>query len=303
MPAAIFTKLSPLSKQDSDYYAKTISQINFKADTKFCSLAKLACSASLDLIYHLDSPPTKKTPTARVYNEYAAPSTGANQAKATTSQEKMDPFSFFRSSNLKEGDTIHLSSLQESLAQRAFLPPHIASKLSLTLKSLTKLFPHSSKGAIETTFSYCNAAPIKGELKSCPKSLEEMINFSKITLKASKLLALTSKTTEGSDRVLMIEKVKQFDVEKFVACHENFLPFATYYCHSLPSSQIYAVDLIEPTTRTPVNTVLAVCHMDTSSWPEEHVAFKILKFRPGQGEACHWLDEIDLVWISDGDNI
>ncbi|KAH6770355.1 hypothetical protein C2S52_015158 [Perilla frutescens var. hirtella] len=289
MPAAISTKLSPLTKLDSDYYTKTISQINFKADTKFCSLAKLACSASA-------SSPSLQ---AKIYKIYAA-----KHSKPTPSLENIDPFSFFRSSNLKQGDTIHLSSLQESLAQRAFLPPQIASKLSLTLKSVTQFFPHSSKDAIETTLSYCNSAAIKGEFQSCPKSLEEMINFSKITLGASKLLALTSKNTAGSDKMLVIEKVKQFNAEKIVGCHEIFLPFATYYCHSLPSSRIYAVDLIEPTTRTPVNTALAVCHMDTSSWPEEHVAFKILKFGPGQGEACHWMNEIDLAWINaDVDNI
>ncbi|KAH6816024.1 hypothetical protein C2S51_020844 [Perilla frutescens var. frutescens] len=183
MLGTIFTKLSPLSKQDFDYYAKTISQINFKADTKFCSLAKLACSSwavSLNRSpNHLDAPPTKMA--VKVYNVYAGAS--------TTSLDKIDPFSFF------------------------------------------------------------SAAAIKGEFKSSPNSLEKMINISKITLGANKLLALTSKNT------------------------------------AVPSSRIYVVDLIEPTTQTPVNTALAVCHMDTSSWPQEHVVFKILKFRPGQGEA------------------
>lgn len=308
MPAAISTKLSPLTILETDFYTKTISQNNFKADTKFCSLAKLACSSALD---------QSLISVAKVYGEnkvYESNPKKANEASTTsinpntvkiyeatttTSLINIDPFTFFRPSYLKEGDTIHLSSLKESIPYRAFLPPQIASKLSLTLKGVTNLFPYSSKDSIETTLSYCSAAAIKGEFKSCPKSLEEMISFSKTALGATKLLALTTKNTEGSDKELVIKEVKQFNAEKIVACHEVFLPFATYFCHSLPSSRIYAVDLVEPEARTPVNTAVAVCHMDTSSWPASHVAFKMLKFGPGQGEACHWMNEIDLAWIGD----
>ncbi|GFP85224.1 probable polygalacturonase non-catalytic subunit jp630 [Phtheirospermum japonicum] len=213
----------------------------------------------------------------------------------------MDPNSFFRVSIFKEGNTIRLPNLKESLPHRAFIPPQIASKISLSKKgAITKIFPASAKDAIDTTLSYCNAASIKGELKACPKSLEEMISFSKTALGTKKLLSLSSESTTGSGQELTIKKVKKFDVEKIVACHEMFLPFATYFCHSLPSSRIYSVDFVEPRTKAPVNTVMAICHMDTSPWPANHVAFEILKFGPGQGEACHWLNQIDLAWIAAG---
>ncbi|KAL0456511.1 UNVERIFIED_CONTAM: BURP domain-containing protein 16 [Sesamum latifolium] len=210
MPQAISTKLSPLTNQDSDYYAEKMSENNFSADTEFCSRSKLACSTAADAYV-----------TALVYNKYG--------------------------------------------------------------------------GAIPPT-----REAIKGELKVCPKSLEEMINFSKSALGKNKLLALASKSTRGSASELKIKRIKQYDVEKIVACHEMYLPFATYFCHSLPSSQIYAVDVVEPSTGAPVNTVVAICHMDTSAWPEEHVAFKIVKLGPGQGEVCHWLSEIDVAWIAGG---
>ncbi|KAL2230373.1 polygalacturonase-1 non-catalytic subunit beta-like [Sesamum indicum] len=288
MPEAISKKLSPLTKHESEYYAETISKDNFEADLKFCSLAKLACSAVLD-----DIKVVKQSYTTRnVYMDNKA-----------IPLEKVDPFSFFRLSILKEGNTIHLSDLKASLPYRAFLPPQIASKITLTSKGIAKIFPESSKEAVGTTLSYCNAAAIKGELKVCPKSLEEMINFSKSALGKNKLLALTSKSTRGSGEELKIEKIKQFDVEKIVACHEMYLPFATYFCHSLPSSRIYSVDFVEPKSGAPVNTVLAMCHMDTSPWPADHVAFQILKFGPGQGEACHWSNEIDLAWIAGGENM
>ncbi|KAL0413859.1 UNVERIFIED_CONTAM: BURP domain-containing protein 16 [Sesamum radiatum] len=262
MPQAISTKLSPLTNQDSDHYAEKISGNDFSADTEFCSLAKLSCSTAADAYV-----------TALVYNKL---------------------------STLKEGNVFHLSDLKVFLPHRAFLPSQIASKVPLTSKGIAKIFPQSSKEDIETTLYYCNAAAIKGELKVCPKSLEEMINFSKSALGKNKLLVLTSKSTRGSANELKIKRIKQYDVEKIVACHEMYLPFATYFCHSLPSSQIYAVDVVEPSTGAPVNTVVAVCHMDTSAWPEEHIAFKIVKLGPGQGEVCHWLSEIDVAWIAGG---
>ncbi|XP_011091740.1 polygalacturonase-1 non-catalytic subunit beta-like [Sesamum indicum] len=281
MPEAISTKLSPLTNQDSNYYAEAISENNFNADTEFCSRAKLACSIGSDAYV-----------TALVYNKYGG---------AIAPLEKVDQFSFFRLSTLKEGNEIHLSSLKVSLPFRAFLPSQIASKVPLTSEGIAKIFPQSSKEDTATTLYYCNAAAIKGELKVCPKSLEEMISFSKSALGKNKLLALTSKSTKGSASELKIKRIKQYDVEKIVACHEMYLPFATYFCHSLPSSKIYAVDVVEPSTGAPVNTVVAICHMDTSAWPEEHVAFKIVKLGPGQGEVCHWLSEIDVAWIAGGE--
>ncbi|KAK4406291.1 Polygalacturonase 1 beta-like protein 1 [Sesamum angolense] len=258
MPEAISKKLSPLTKHDSEYYAETISNDNFKADSKFCSLAKLACSTVLDDI------------------------------KAINSQRRRHNPSF----GLERIPSLSRVSSASNRVKNYFDP-----------KTHCKCIPESSKEAIGTTLSYCNADAIKGELKVCPKSLEEMIHFSKSALGKDRLLALTSKSTKGSGDELKIGKIKQFDVEKIIACHEMYLPFATYFCHSLPSSRIYSVDFVETKSGAPVNTVLAICHMDTSSWPADHVAFQILKSVPGQGEACHWLNEIDLAWIAGGPNM
>ncbi|XP_073119574.1 polygalacturonase 1 beta-like protein 1 [Henckelia pumila] len=125
-----------------------------------------------------------------------------------------------------------------------------------------------------------------------------MIDFSKSALGGKRLISLTSKTTQGiSNTQLTINNVKKFNTDKIVACHEAYLPFAAYFCHSLSSTSLYSVELVEPKTGAPINTLLAICHMDTSPWPENHVAFKILKLRPGEGEACHWFTQLDLAWI------
>ncbi|KAL0413806.1 UNVERIFIED_CONTAM: BURP domain-containing protein 14 [Sesamum radiatum] len=101
-----------------------------------------------------------------------------------------------------------------------------------------------------------------------------MINFSKSALGKNKLLALTSKSTKGSGDELKIKKIKQFDVKKIVACHEIYLPFATYFCHSLPSSRIYSVDFVEPKSGAPVNTVVAVF-----TWIRRHGLQIMSRFR------------------------
>ncbi|KAI3459804.1 hypothetical protein Pfo_016467 [Paulownia fortunei] len=276
IPKAILKKLSPLSQNDSD--------------ANFCSLAKLACTSVFGNA-------------KKVTNTYTTQKTYGNSAAFFHQVKKNeDPFSFFRLSTLKNGNLVHLPNLQESLPDRAFLPPQITSKISLTYEAITKVFPELSaigttKETIQTTLSYCSAAAIEGETKSCPKSLEEMVEFAKFALGEKKLLALTSKNTKGSSTELMIRKIKKYAAEKIVACHEAFLPFAAYFCHSLSSTRLYAVEFVDPETATPVNTMLGICHMDTSPWPENHVAFEILKFGPGEGEACHWFTQIDLAWI------
>ncbi|CAI9108603.1 OLC1v1008249C1 [Oldenlandia corymbosa var. corymbosa] len=287
MPKAIASKLSSLSKYDTNYFASLVSSNQrFSFDyANFCSKAKLFCSST-----------SNQTPQklSNGYNSYSNNRHASNDA---------DPNSFFRQSILKNGNKIQLPNLNDRIPFRAFLPSQIASKISTTdSNELQKMFPESftspsTKEAIESSILYCSSASLKGEIKSCPNSLEEMIEFSKKSLGVKKLLALTSQSSKGSKQELEIQNIKQFHSEKVVSCHEVFYPFATYFCHVLSSTRLYAVDVIDPATKAPVNRILAICHMDTSEWPSEHVAFKILKFSPGRGEACHWFSQIDLVWL------
>ncbi|CAI9108606.1 OLC1v1008252C1 [Oldenlandia corymbosa var. corymbosa] len=289
MPKTIASKLSPLLKQDSNHFASLVSsKQRFPFDyANFCSKAKLFCSTTLDNI---------RQNLGNGYNSY-------NIDKHASNKGNPDPNSFFRLAILKNGNKIHLPDLNDRIPFRAFLPSQIASKIS-TMKSndLENFFPQSftspvTKEAIETSILYCSSPRLKGEIKSCPNSVEDMINFSKKSLGENKLIALTSQSTKGSNKEVEIQNIKQFRSEKVVSCHEIFFPFATYFCHLLSSTRLYSVDVVDPATKVPVNRLLAICHMDTSGWPVEHVAFKILKFTPGRGEACHWFTQIDLVWL------
>ncbi|XP_073313579.1 polygalacturonase-1 non-catalytic subunit beta-like [Primulina huaijiensis] len=263
MPKTILKKLTPLTQDDCKYYTNMLSNnVKFSADSDFCSIAKLACSSRLEGVL-LEK---RRNIYVDEYQENKGLDQKINEA---------DVFSFFRLSILKNGNMVHLPNLEESLPDRAFLPSQIASKISLNIKEMARLFPGVTKETMEKTLFYCNAAAIKGEVRSCPKSLEEMINFSKSALGGKKLISLSSKSTQGSNTELVIKNFKKLNTDyKIVACHEVFLPFAAYFCHSFSSTNLYSVDLVEPKTRAPVITLLAICHMDTSPFPENHVVFR-----------------------------
>ncbi|KAH0663115.1 hypothetical protein KY284_028046 [Solanum tuberosum] len=240
---------------------------------------------------------------AKVY-----PSKIPDQAKvyatSHSNSHHLGEVSFFRVSILKPGNTIHLDNLVNPYPHRSFLPSQIASKISINSNHLQHLFPQTftspfTKDTTKTTILNCNAPTLKGEVKTCAKSLEEMIEFSKTTLKQNHLISLTTDSIQGSGQKLKIEKFHKINSQKSVSCHEIFLPFATYFCHLLSSTNIYAVELVDLNTNVHVNTAMVVCHMDTSSWPADHPVFKKLNFSPGKGEVCHWMSQADLVWVGD----
>ncbi|KAL3366944.1 hypothetical protein AABB24_011587 [Solanum stoloniferum] len=223
-------------------------------------------------------------------------------ATSHSNSHHLGEVSFFRVSIFKPGNTIHLDNLVNPFPHRSFLPSQIASKISINSNHLQHLFPQTftspfTKDTTKTTILNCNAPTLKGEVKTCAKSLEEMIEFSKTTLKQNHLISLTTDSIQGSRQKLKIEKFHKINSQKSVSCHEIFLPFATYFCHLLSSTNIYAVELVDLNTNVHVNTAMVVCHMDTSSWPADHPVFKKLNFSPGKGEVCHWMSQTDLVWV------
>ncbi|KAH0749831.1 hypothetical protein KY290_029063 [Solanum tuberosum] len=243
-------------------------------------------------VYPTNLPEQTKVYTSKVY------------ATSHSNSHHLGEVSFFRVSTLKPGNTVHLDNLVNPFPHRSFLPSQIASKISINSNHLQHLFPQTftspfTKDTTKTTILNCNAPTLKGEVKTCAKSLEEMIEFSKTTLKQNHLISLTTDSIQGSGQKLKIEKFHKINSQKSVSCHEIFLPFATYFCHLLSSTNIYAVELVDLNTNSHVNTAMVVCHMDTSSWPADHPVFKKLNFSPGKGEVCHWMSQADLVWVGD----
>lgn len=42
---------------------------------------------------------------------------------------------------------------------------------------------------------------------------------------------------------------------------------------------------------------VAVCHKDTTAWNPKHLAFQLLKLKPGNIPVCHFLPKDNLVWV------
>ncbi|KAH0659500.1 BURP domain-containing protein 16-like isoform X3 [Solanum tuberosum] len=335
MPQALVSKLSPMNMIDSKYYTSLVSKKAFSFDAQSCLLADIFCTSETNAqtsklpnqakVYPSKIPNQAKVYTTKIPNQakvYASklpnqakvyPSKIPNQTKVYTSKifatshsnsHHLGEVSFFRVSTLKPGNTVHLDNLVNPFPHRSFLPSQIASKISINSNHLQHLFPQTftspfTKDTTKTTILNCNAPTLKGEVKTCAKSLEEMIEFSKTTLKQNHLISLTTDSIQGSGQKLKIEKFHKINSQKSVSCHEIFLPFATYFCHLLSSTNIYAVELVDLNTNAHVNTAMVVCHMDTSSWPADHPVFKKLNFSPGKGEVCHWMSQADLVWVGD----
>nr|AFK44310.1 unknown [Lotus japonicus] len=78
--------------------------------------------------------------------------------------------------------------------------------------------------------------------------------------------------------------------------HKQNYPYAVFYCHKSGSTRAYSVPL-EGDNGVRVKAV-AVCRTDTSQWNPKHLAFQVLKVKPGTVPVCHFLPEDHVVWVS-----
>jgi len=58
-------------------------------------------------------------------------------------------------------------------------------------------------------------------------------------------------------------------------------------CHVIVDTEVYEVPLVGA-DGTKVKAV-TVCHLNTSAWSPDHMAFQVLKIKPGPA-VCHFLD-------------
>ncbi|RZC86448.1 hypothetical protein C5167_030531 [Papaver somniferum] len=91
--------------------------------------------------------------------------------------------------------------------------------------------------------------------------------------------------------------VRKIVSDKLVACHILPYPYAVFFCHatSAHTTRAYDVPLVG-TDGTKINAT-AVCHQDTSKWDPDHVAFQVLKVKPGTVQICHFLSGDNFVWV------
>lgn len=224
---------------------------------------------------------------------------------ASKDQLKDDPnvALFFLEKDLKQGEEMNLH-FTKSNGKSTFLPRKVADSIPFSTKNLPEIYnefevkPESTEAEImKQTLTECENKGIEGEEKYCATSLESMVDFS--TTKLGKNVKAVSTEVNAKESTPLqkykIEVAKKLAANKAVVCHKQNYAYAVFYCHKTVSTKAYAVSLVG-VDGTKVKAV-AVCHTDTAKWNPKHLAFQVLKVKPGSVPVCHFLPEDHVVWV------
>lgn len=187
--------------------------------------------------------------------------------------------------------------------EQADLIPFSSSKLPYLLDFISLAEGSPQAIAMEQTLKQCELEPVPGEIRFCASSLESMLDSTRGILGTDKLKTLTTQIhnlTKPSFTLLQgytfLKEPLEIHVPDMVACHTMAYPYAVYYCHGQKgNNRVFQIPLGgENGNRV---DAIAVCHMDTSMWDHDHVAFRVLGGYPGSSPVCHFLPADNIVWI------
>ncbi|KAI3967535.1 hypothetical protein MKW92_009235 [Papaver armeniacum] len=105
------------------------------------------------------------------------------------------------------------------------------------------------------------------------------------------------RTQMGKQQYVVSSGVRQIVSDNLVVCHSLPYPNAVFFCHatSAHTTRAYVVPLVGA-DGTKIKATI-ICHKDTSEWDPDHVAFQVLKVKPGSiNPICHFLTEDNIVW-------
>ncbi|CAN6877249.1 unnamed protein product [Brassica oleracea] len=216
---------------------------------------------------------------------------------------------FFLEKDMVPGKTMNLRFNAEDGydGKTAFLPrgeaetvPFGSEKFSEILNTFSVKPGSGEAEMMKKTIEECEAKRVGGEEKYCATSLESMVDFSVSKLGKDHVRAVSTEVAEKNAPMqkyrIAAAGVKKLSDDKSVVCHKQKYPFAVFYCHKAMMTSVYAVPL-EGENGLRAKAV-AVCHKNTSAWNPNHLAFKVLKVKPGTVPVCHFLPETHVVWFS-----
>ncbi|XP_056166317.1 BURP domain protein RD22-like isoform X2 [Syzygium oleosum] len=209
---------------------------------------------------------------------------------------------FFLEKDLKPGTTmtLHFTKTSDSAA---FLPCEEAKTLPFSSDKLPDIQDHFSlkPGSVEAeimkdTIKECEEAGIKGEEKYCTTSLESMIDYTKSKL-GNNVKAISTEVNKGTQLEIFTINAgaRRVAADESVVCHKQNYPYAVFYCHKTQRTRFYVVPM-KGADGTEAKAI-AACHPDTSAWNPKHLAFQVLKVKPGTVPVCHFLPEDHIVWF------
>ncbi len=222
--------------------------------------------------------------------------------------------SYFLKSDLVKGSIIDLGvNFVHDTAnpKRDFLPETVADTLpALKASNLPKLLQafNISEGTetatdVERAIFYCEGIanlPAEEKDASCPTSEKAMAEFVSSQLGENAKLFHTTVVpakalTVGANLTIVDYNTRSTDTEdNAVVCHNLPFPSQVYYCHKVSKTQVSQA-ILEAAEGLRINAV-TLCHLDTSWWSVNHLAFKTLNVPRGT-EVCHWAFVSTLVWV------
>ncbi|XP_040383853.1 BURP domain-containing protein 3 isoform X2 [Oryza brachyantha] len=225
---------------------------------------------------------------------------------ATETQPHDDPnvALFFLEKDLHPGKTMTVH-FTPTTAGAKFLPQSEADTMPFSSEKVSEILSRFSvnPGSVEAaemarTLRDCEAPAAKGEKKACATSLESMVDFATSSLGTSHVRAVSTVVgKEGSpEQEYTMTAVKRAAAggDTLVACHAEPYAYAVFACHRTQATRAYTVSMAGRDGTT-VETV-AVCHADTAGWNPKHIAFQVLKVKPGTVPVCHFLPQDHVVW-------
>ncbi|KAF9617985.1 hypothetical protein IFM89_039282 [Coptis chinensis] len=211
---------------------------------------------------------------------------------------------FFLEKDLKSGTKMNLHFTRTTNGAR-FLPRKVAKAIPLSSNEFPEVLkqfsvePRSMEAeAMKQTVKECEEPAQEEEEKSCATSLESMVDFStsKLGKHVQPMSTEIDKQETPKQKYIIAPGVKKMGGENSVVCHKQTYAYAVFYCHKTKSTEAYKVPLVGADGTKA--TAVAVCHTDTSKWNPKHLAFQVLKVKPGTVPICHFLPEDHIVWTS-----
>jgi hypothetical protein len=167
----------------------------------------------------------------------------------------------------------------------------------LQLFSISQHSPQAK--AIKRALEACESKPIK-ELKFCATSLESMADSVRAIFGSQAPFKVVSTTSFTKSNTLIQNytflKVKEVPTSMTVACHDLPYPYAVFYCHDLGETKVFDISLGGGEHGERV-TAFFICHMNTTGFAPDHIAFRVLGFKPGTAPVCHYVFPKNLLWV------
>ena len=188
-----------------------------------------------------------------------------------------------------------------------FLPKEVAGTIPFsssqvsTILQLFSVSPDSPKGkAVQDTLKKCEFEAAEGETKICATSLESLHGFLRKAFGPEvdfKFISTSHPTitTPILQNYTVLESPREIQSAKKVACHPLPYLYAIYFCHfDATETKAFKFPVIGD-SGDKVDAIV-VCHMDTSGWSSNHVAFRMIGIKHGNS-VCHVFAQGNIVWI------